>query len=482
MGLEKTIYLKDIAPGTIFHACLLAIKDVKLLTDRNGKRRATLTAFDSSGSITAVRWDASDDEYDRLQSASLLTISGVLKEAHDNYPAQLRIDSFTAYASLPDDPTPFLPPLPEDQQAVVKRFESLIQSVANPHLSQLLERVFSAKRRQQFETAVAAKTLHHAYRGGLLRHTVEVADLCRASVKIYPSLRHDLLITGALLHDAGKLFEMEHGWKAGEYTTMGLLEGHIVSGAFFIGAQIHKIDGFPPALAQVLRHLILSHHDRLEWGAAVTPALPEAVVLAKCDQISAQTTLYLEAIKNAAPGEKIVRRGDHQILVEDLGLGSIDLNGFSEGSAPSETISGGLTLRDMDSHFALLPLRGLVAAGDGERSSEVPVEMGDPIATLLPPGGADYITQVVGDSMIGAGIHEGDRAYVRHQETANPGDTVIAFVPGSGLVIKRFGVTTAGSFLFSANPDKAAYPPIPIVEGTRIQGIVTRVERDMMRR
>jgi 3'-5' exoribonuclease len=488
--MTKNTYLKELVPGTAFHACVFAVKNVKLLTDRTGKRRATLTLFDSSGAVTAVRWDISDEEYDRLQSACLITVSGSLKEASDSYPRQIRIDTFTAHDTLPGDPSPYLAPLPDDHEVVLKQFDSLVRSVANVHLSQLLHRVFSGKRRQQFQEAVAAKSLHHAYRGGLLRHTVEVAEICRAVVRIYPALHHDLLITGALLHDSGKLFEMDQGWRAGEYTALGLLEGHIVSGTFFIGAEVSKIPGFPTGLAQALRHLILSHHDRPEWGAAVAPVLPEAVVLAKCDQISAQTTLYLESAASAAPGEVEVRRGDHKICVADLGLAELDLSGFSEDSTLEENAAESLSLDDLpclrstpaDTAFALLPLRGLVAAGDGERSSEEPVEMGDPIATVLPPGGADYLTQVVGDSMIGAGIYEGDRAYVRHQETANPGDTVIAFVPGSGLVIKRFGVTSEGSFLFSENPNTDAYPPIPIVEGTRIQGIVTRVERDLVRR
>jgi 3'-5' exoribonuclease len=488
--LEKTTYLKDIAPGASFSACLLAVKDVKLQTDKQGKRRATLTLFDSSASVCAVRWEISDDDYFRLQAASLLTVSGTLKAACDTYPAQIRIDTFTAHDTLPDDLSPFLSPLPGDHEAIVKQFDALVRSVANVHLSQLLRQVFSEKRREQFQEAVAAKSMHHAYRGGLLRHTVEVAQICRDVAKVYPALRHDLLITGALLHDSGKLFEMDHEMRAGEYTALGLLEGHLVSGAFFVGAQIKKIPGFPIGLAGALRHLILSHHDRPEWGAPVTPALPEAVVLAKCDQISAQTTLYLEATEKAAPGETSVRRGDHHILVEDIGLGDLDLGGLPEDAALTETVADGLRLGDLpyprisetNTAFALLPLRGLVAAGDGERSSETPVELGEAIAAALPPGGADYLTQVVGDSMIGAGIHEGDRAYVRHQETATPGDIVIAFVPGSGLVIKRFALTPEGSFLVSENPDTHAYPPIPIVEGTRIQGVVTRVERDLVRR
>ena len=486
--MDKKTYVNEIAPGTTFAACTFAVKDVKRMTDRAGKRRATLTLFDSTGTVAAVRWDVSDEEYTRLQSACLLTISGSLKPACDSYPSQIRIDAFLAHLEFPDDTSPYLAPLPDDQAAVVRRFDTLVQSVANVHLSQLLQRVFSGKRRQQFEEAVAARTLHHAYRGGLLRHTVEVAEVCRAAVKVHPALRHDLLVAGALLHDSGKLFEMDQELRAGDYTALGLLEGHLVSGAFFIGAQMSKIPGFPSGLASALRHLVLSHHDRPEWGSPVTPALPEAVVLAKCDQISAQTTLYLEETKNAAPGETSVRRGDHCILVEDIGLDSLDLAGFPNDIGRVGTMTYGLTLKDIappeplsNANFVLLPLRGLVAAGDGERSSEETIHVGETIAAVLPPGGADYLTQVIGDSMIGAGIHEGDRAYVRHQETANPGDTVIAFVPGSGLVIKRFGITSEGSFLFSENPDTDAYPPLPIVEGTRIQGIVTRVERDLAR-
>ncbi|MBC8101647.1 MAG: HD domain-containing protein [Cytophagales bacterium] len=479
--MKKGTYLSEIRQGAAFEKSVFALKDVRLRGDDSGSRRATLTLCDRTGACAAVRWNISEDEFAQLQAARLVTVTGVLKAGDSKYPSQIRIDTFVAHAEMPADSSPYLPPLPDDQAAIEARFHRLVRSVANAHLSQLLQNCFATEARwPEFRTAVAATTNHHAYRGGLLRHTVEVAELCREVCRVYPALRHDLLIAGALLHDCGKLFERNQEGRSGEFTALGVLEGHLVSGAFYVGAQAQHIPGFPTGLLQALRHLILSHHDRAEWGSPVAPALPEAVVLAKCDQISAQTTLYLEVATGAIPGLVSVRRGDHEICLADLGLDRLDLGGIPEDDRLKETVADALSLGDLT--VTLLPLRGLVAAGDGERGSEALLETGERIATTRPPGGADYLTQVVGDSMIGAGIHEGDRAYVRCQEIPSPGDIVIAFVPGNGVVIKRFGTTAEGSFLFSENPDTDTYPPIPIAEGTRIQGVVTRVERDLTRR
>jgi len=172
-------------------------------------------------------------------------------------------------------------------------------------------------------------------------------------------------------------------------------------------------------------------------------------------------------------------------------LDNLDLKGLD---APVSTESGDLLLSNAELLFssgsfrlpagetATIPLRGLVAAGDGERSSEFPEETGEACAVVVPPGGVDYLVRVTGDSMMDAGILPGDRAFVRYQQNARPGDIVVAWVPGSGNVIKRYTQSPMGTFLHSENPDRAAYPPIPVTDETRIQGVVTRVERDFMGR
>ena len=466
----------DLIPGTGFRG-IFVVRNVRM--NDSGPRVAFTLADRTGDTRRAVLWEASSAEIAQLYGAQFLDVEGSLSGAGDRFPNQVTVNGWTEAPPHPDRVARFLPPLPADQAATCRRFDVLLASVANPHLSHLLSEIFQGERRIRFEEAVAATGHHHAYRGGLLRHTVEVAELCRAACRSLPFLRHDLLVAGALLHDIGKLFEMHHDLRAGEFTDTGILEGHTVSGAFFVGKRISDVKGFPAGLNLALRHLILSHADRPEWGAAHTPALPEAVVLAKCDQISAHATEFNEAITAAATGQRVAWRGEGRcIFTGDLHLDTLDLGGMDAPVAPDALA---LSLADLPADIRLLclPVRGLVAAGDGERSSEEPEATGDRIAAVLPAGGADYVVAVTGESMIGAGILPGDRVYVRHQETATPGDLVIAYVPTSGNVVKRYAVTPQGALLLSENPDTDAYPPIPVTEVTRIQGIVTRIERDL---
>jgi len=130
--------------------------------------------------------------------------------------------------------------------------------------------------------------MHHAFRGGLLNHSVEVATLCSSAAATLTSVNRDLLVTGALLHDLGKIDEIDHGLHKGEYTRSGNLVGHVVSGMYRVRHAMDAIDGFPPTLKDDVCHLILSHHGSHEYGAARLPSTPEAVILACCDVMSAR--------------------------------------------------------------------------------------------------------------------------------------------------------------------------------------------------
>lgn len=471
---------RSLRPGVPFQDILFAPRQVRV--NETGPR-VTFALADRDGETRrAVLWEASSEQITRLHTAMLLRVTGALSGPEERFPNQVTVMAFEAVEPRPEQIAAFLPPLPDDHAETRRRFDRLAASVANPHLAGLLERVFgNAPFRARFEDAVAAGSHHHAYRGGLLRHTVEVAELCRAACRTLPFLRHDLLVTAALLHDLGKVWEMEQGLRAGEYTAHGALIGHVHGGAFRMEQAIRQDATFPGGLRDALLHLLLSHHERPEWGSPKTPALPEAVTLAQCDQISAHATEYDAARQSASPGQRTHWRPDGRpVCVDPLGLDALDLSGFRE-EAPDTSASADVpcTMRDGLPPLLSLPVRGLVAAGDGGRSSEEPEETGERVTISAPPGGADYVATVTGESMVGAGILPGDRVCVRHQETASVGEIVVAYVPGSGNVIKRFDVTPAGGFLFSENPDAAAYPPLPITEGVRIQGVVTRVERDL---
>ena len=178
--------------------------------------------------------------------------------------------------------------------------KGIIRTVENPWLKTLLERFFASDTEftKEFRSSSAAKTFHQAYVGGLLEHTLNVANMCDYFSKAYPVLNRDLLITAAICHDIGKVKELSQ-FPANDYTDDGQLLGHIVMGVEMIGEMVRQIPGFPPALESELKHCILAHHGKLEFGSPKKPALIEALALNLADNVDAQMEIFSEALKNA---------------------------------------------------------------------------------------------------------------------------------------------------------------------------------------
>jgi 3'-5' exoribonuclease len=157
-----------------------------------------------------------------------------------------------------------------------------VTSVTNDHLKKLLEVAIDD---QRWKRAPAAKQMHHAYLGGLLEHTVNLCRLADAVAKLYPILRRDLLITGAVLHDIGKQDEMSCGTTI-EYTTPGELLGHIAIGMLRVAKWMDELE-FSPELKLTVLHIIGSHHGNLNFGAIKQPAILEAQVFSNLDGVDA---------------------------------------------------------------------------------------------------------------------------------------------------------------------------------------------------
>jgi len=146
---------------------------------------------------------------------------------------------------------------------------------------------------EAFKRAPAAKSVHQAYEGGLLLHTLGVARLCRAACAIYPRLRRDLLVTAALLHDVGKVWEYKLFPRL-DKTSAGRLVGHVVLGAQEVSRRAREV-GIPADTRLLLEHLILSHHGRKEWGSPVEPAIAEAELLHYADMVDSRVAIYFES-------------------------------------------------------------------------------------------------------------------------------------------------------------------------------------------
>lgn len=199
----------------------------------------------------------------------------------------------------------------EDTERLEKRLFEIMETVEEPHMKRLLESFFGDPGFfKEFMLCPASIQLHSAAFGGLIHHTVNVAEICIKIVQLHPQLDHDLVMTGALLHDIGKVrnFTVTTNINA---TTEGNLLGHITLGDEELMARISKIDGFPEGIAQKLRHILLSHHGRKEWGSPVEPMMPEALAVHEADDLDAKLDYMVAKRRDAVTEDDWV--WDHRL-------------------------------------------------------------------------------------------------------------------------------------------------------------------------
>ena len=286
---DSTRRLIDFQPGERFENAVFAISDRQIKRTAGDTPYLAIKLRDCTGECNARWFSPPLDILAQLEGARLVRVKGRVETPHPVFGGGFKLENCQP-AETPDDLSPFLPPLPQDHAAHRARFMEVVRAVRSTPLKALLKEIFRPDGAiwPCFETAPAAKSLHHSHRGGLLEHSGEVALLCERVAATLPHLDRDLLIAGALLHDIGKLDEMQSDLSCGEYTAAGHLVGHVVLGTCTVASAIEKIENFPVALKHELMHLILSHHGRLEHGAARVPMCAEAMVLSLCDLMSAK--------------------------------------------------------------------------------------------------------------------------------------------------------------------------------------------------
>ena len=191
----------------------------------------------------------------------------------------------------------------------------ILQSLQSPELRALSDCYLGDKvLMRKFRDAPAAMTLHHAFIGGLLEHTLQLLKIANATLPLYPDLNRDLVLMGLFLHDLGKCYELD--WTRGfDYTTHGNLVGHVVFGVQMLGMKIQELKAkqgiaIPAAVKHCLEHIILSHHGKKEYGAPVLPSTPEAIFVAQVDNLDAKTTMGLAAADRShlKPGQTFSER------------------------------------------------------------------------------------------------------------------------------------------------------------------------------
>ena len=264
----------------------------------NGSPYLNIELRDSSGSINGKKWEieAKDDEIFIVGNIVELFIE-VIK-----YRENLQVKILTAKRISEEeiDVTRFVMAPPIKKEELVERFNKLVNSINNPDCKALLD-YFINKYGKKLYDAPAATSVHHEFASGLLMHSVFMAENCDYISKEYGDIDRDLLVTGALLHDFGKMVELE-GPAVYKYSVEGKLLGHIsimCSEMRKAAEELHITSEVP----MLLEHMILSHHGKLEFGSPVLPLTKEALILSIVDLLDSKIMIVSKALETIEPGE-----------------------------------------------------------------------------------------------------------------------------------------------------------------------------------
>lgn len=260
---------------------------------KNGSTYYSIILQDMTGTIDAKIWEMTD-LIEAFDAGDFIHITGTVGSFRDM--PQINITGVEVVDSSDVNMEDFCPQTPKNVEDLKKKLITYVDSISNEYLKKLLECFFkNEKFMSGFTKSSAAKTVHHAYIGGLLEHSVTVADICESLIPIYPKVNRDLLITAALCHDIGKVKELS-AFPENDYTDIGQLLGHIYMGAEMIDVQARKIEGFPRTLLNELKHCILAHHGKLEYGSPQTPKLIEAQLLSIADDADAKMRRFSDSL------------------------------------------------------------------------------------------------------------------------------------------------------------------------------------------
>ncbi len=288
----KALFVKDLKAGLeVTEFFVLRKKELK---EYDGQRFLKLELGDKSGRIDAIVWDNLDQLYDKAETGEIVKVKGWVN-TYKEIP-QIKVDKIRKAKEKEFDLADFLPATEKSYDLLYEDFKNIVQTIKNSYLRRLLDLLMEdSSLMDKLKRAPGGKLWHHARVGGLLEHTLKVVSICEKAAQMYDLVDRDLLITGALVHDIGKV----NSYSASgffDYTDEGRLLGHIVSGDELIDRKIQKIGGFPQDLALKLKHLILSHQGQLELASPVVPQTVEAIILHYADELDAQADAFSHII------------------------------------------------------------------------------------------------------------------------------------------------------------------------------------------
>jgi 3'-5' exoribonuclease len=304
LGACTKAYVRDLCDGQAVDSVFVVRERTRRLK-RNGDAFLKLRLADVTGSCEAVLWEGVDEFYEACCVGSVVWVSG-LYSVDARYGATLTVRTVRAAERGEYDIADLAEGPPVSLEQMVDDLRALVATIQSPPLRALLRRVFAedSDTWARWSRAPAAKHYHQAYRHGLLEHCLSVAQAVSAVSATFPGIDRDVAVTGALLHDIGKIDAYASVGEGIEMTDAGRLQGEIPLGYHRVRREIESMPGFPPGTAQAVLHIILSHHGSLEHGSPVVPCTREATLVHMMDNLGGRLGSFDRIEKTLADGEQ----------------------------------------------------------------------------------------------------------------------------------------------------------------------------------
>jgi 3'-5' exoribonuclease len=280
----KSPYIKEAEANRNFTTSLL-VRSKEIREKKTGEPYLSLSLCDRTGEIEAKMWDNVAEVMDTFERDDFVKVKGLIQIYHNR--PQLTIHKMRRLEDSDVDFADYFPASTRDPEEMWRELTGYTSAMGDVHLRALVKAVLEdSEIAQRYRKAPAAKQIHHAWLGGLLEHVLSLCQLCRYTAQHY-AVDLDLLLTGAVLHDVGKLYELSYDRSFG-YTAEGQLLGHMVIGLRIVSDKLRGLPEFPPRLRTLVEHMIVSHHGKYEFGSPKLPQFPEALLFHYLDDMDSK--------------------------------------------------------------------------------------------------------------------------------------------------------------------------------------------------
>jgi 3'-5' exoribonuclease len=293
----KTVFVQELEPGMELFDQPFLMAEVNPRTTKDGRPFILFSLSDRTGQVGGVFWNVPAGVVRECVPGRVVLVTGDVRL----YNKRVQVVALDLQPFEPESMADFAPTAGRDCGEMIAELRQVIGELGQPVQGLLTHLLLDPSFLRRYAESPAARTMHHAYVGGLLQHSLALVSFCRLAAERYRSVDRDLLIAGALLHDIGKVLAYE-AEVTFPLTNDERLVGHITLGTLLVENAAREMPDFPPQLLQELLHLLVSNHGTPEWGSPVPPRTLEAVLLHFIDLLDSRAQGFVDHV-TGEPGE-----------------------------------------------------------------------------------------------------------------------------------------------------------------------------------